>query len=105
MGLEAAAGAIVQFTLIATIVKFAADNIRGVLRTPGWDDQTMVALAVIICAVFDIRLIEAIGGKASIYTVGPWVDYVLGGAAMSGGGAQLIAKMKANVKEVQEAAK
>ena len=104
MGMEAAVGAIIQFTLIATIVGFAIENIKGVFNTPGHWDEIMLAIAVTVCAVYDIQLIEAIGGKVSVYKMGPWLDYAIGGSAMSGGGAQLLAKMKANVAEVQKAA-
>ena len=36
MEMEQAVGTIIQFVLIATIVKFAMDNIKGVWSTPGW---------------------------------------------------------------------
>ena len=104
MGLESAVETIIQFVLIATIVKFAMDNIIGVYDSEGHQDEIMLVLAVGICIVFDLELIESVAGEASAYAVGEWIDYIISGAAMSGGGAALLAKMKQNVAEVKAAA-
>ena len=93
MALENAEETIIQFTLISSVVSFAIQNVKGALENDGWYDEMMLAVGVAICMTFDVTLIEDISGNLSTLSVGPWIDYVIGGSAMAGGGAKLIKKI------------
>ena len=104
MALENAVETIIQFTLISSVVTFAIENVKGALENQGWYDEMMLVLGVAICATFDIALIESISGNMPTLTVGPWIDYVIGGSAMAGGGAKLLRRINRDVAKVKKAA-
>ncbi len=104
MALESAVETIVQFTLISSVVSFGITNVQGALENKGWYDEMMLVLGVAICATFDIALIESISGNRPALTVGPWIDYVIGGSAMAGGGAKLLKRINRDVAKVKQAA-
>ena len=104
MALENAVETIIQFTLISSVVTFAIENVKGALENDGWYDEMMLAIGVGICVVFNVTLIEAISGNLSAVSVGTWVDYVIGGAAMAGGGAKLLRRINRDVDRVKKAA-
>ena len=104
MALEHAVETIIQFTLICSVVTFAIENVKGALENDGWYDEMMLAIGVGICLVFDVTLIESISGNISDLSVGPWVDYVIGGSAMAGGGAKLLKRINRDVDKVKKAA-
>ena len=104
MALESAVETIIQFTLISSVVTFAIENVKGALENDGWYDEMMLGIGVGICVVFDVTLIEAISGNLSSFSVGPWVDYVIGGSAMAGGGAKLLKRINRDVAKVKKAA-
>ena len=104
MALENAVETIIQFTLISSVVSFAIQNVKGALENDGWYDEMMLAVGVAICMTFNVTLIENISGNLSTLSVGPWIDYVIGGSAMAGGGAKLIKKINNEVSSVKSAA-
>ena len=104
MALETAVETIIQFTLISSVVSFGISNVKGALENDGWYDEMMLGVGVAICAVFDITLIEAISGNISALSAGPYVDYLIGGSAMAGGGAKLLRKINKDVSKVKKAA-
>ena len=104
MALENAVETIIQFTLISSVVTFAIENIKGAIGNDGWYDEMMLGIGVGICVVFDVTLIEAISGNMSVMSIGPWVDYVIGGSAMAGGGAKLLRRINRDVDRVKKAA-
>ena len=104
MALVNAVETIIQFTLISSVVTFAIENVKGALENDGWYDEMMLAIGVGICVVFNVTLIEAISGNLSSCSVGPWVDYVIGGSAMAGGGAKLLRRINRDVDRVKKAA-
>ena len=104
MALETAVETIIQFTLISSVVSFGIANVKGALENDGWYDEMMLGVGVAICAVFDITLIEAISGNVPAMSIGPWVDYVIGGSSMAGGGAKLLRRINKDVKTVKKAA-
>ena len=104
MGLEAAIETIIQFTILSSVVTFAAENVRGALHNSGWWDEAMLGLGIVICFVFDVRLIEAISGNASVLQVGGYLDCIIGGSAMAGGGAKLLKRINRDVAKVRKAA-
>ncbi len=104
MALENAIETIIQFTLISSVVSFAIENVKGALENDGWYDEMMLAIGVAICMAFDVTLIEDISGNLSTLSVGPWIDYVVGGSAMAGGGAKLLKRINKDVSEVKKAA-
>ena len=104
MALESAVETIIQFTLISSVVSFAIENVRGALENDGWYDEMMLGIGVGICAVFDVTLIESISGNLPSISVGPWVDYVIGGSAMAGGGAKLLKRINRDVAKIKKAA-
>ena len=104
MALEHAVETIIQFTLISSVVTFAIENVKGALENDGWYDEMMLAIGVAICVTFDVTLIQAISGNLPMLSVGPWVDYVIGGASMAGGGAKLLKKINKDVSSVKSAA-
>jgi hypothetical protein len=104
MALENAVETIIQFTLISSVVTFAIENIKGALENEGWYDEMMLGIGVGICIVFDVGLVEAVSGNLSAFSVGPWVDYVIGGSAMAGGGAKLLKRINKDVAKVKKAA-
>ena len=77
---------------------------KGALENDGWYDEMRLAIGVGICLVFDVTLIESISGNISDLSVGPWVDYVIGGSAMAGGGAKLLKRINRDVSKVKKAA-
>ncbi len=103
MALENAVETIIQFTLISSVVTFAIENVKGALENDGWYDEMMLGIGVGICVVFDVTLIEAISGNLPRFR-GPWVDYVIGGSAMAGGGAKLLKRINRDVAKVKKAA-
>lgn len=104
MGLESAVETIIQFTLISSVVTFAIENVKGALENDGWYDEMMLGIGVGICVVFDVTLIQAISGNLPSFSAGPWVDYVIGGSAMAGGGAKLLRRINRDVERVKKAA-
>tara|TARA_Y100000310_G_scaffold194526_1_gene194514 strand:+ start:130 stop:447 length:318 start_codon:yes stop_codon:yes gene_type:complete len=104
MGMEAAIETILTFTLISSVVTFAVENVKGALENEGLYDEVMLGIGITICVVFDVQLIEAISGKVSALQVGPYVDYLIGGSAMAGGGARLLRRLNRNVSSVKKAA-
>ena len=104
MALENAVETIIQFTLISSVVTFAIENVRGAIRNDGWYDEMMLAIGVGICIVFNVTLIEAISGNMSAMSIGPYVDYLIGGSAMAGGGAKLLKRINRDVAKVKKAA-
>ena len=104
MALENAVETIIQFTLISSVVTFAIENVKGAIGNDGWYDEMMLGIGVGICVVFDVTLIEAISGNISAMSIGPWVDYVIGGSAMAGGGGKLLKRINRDVSKVKKAA-
>jgi hypothetical protein len=104
MGMEAAVETILTFTLISSVVTLAVENVKGALENEGLYDEVMLGIGITICVVFDVQLIEAISGKVSALQVGPYVDYLIGGSAMAGGGARLLRRLNRNVSSVKKAA-
>lgn len=105
MGLESLVETVITFTCISSVVSFALENVRGVVSTKDdhWD-EVMLSLSMLICYVFDIRLIESIAGNVSALSVGNFIDYAIGGSAMAGGGAKLLKRINRDVSKVKEAA-
>ena len=104
MGMEAAVETILTFTLISSVVTFAVENVKGALENEGLYDEVMLGIGITICVVFDVQLIEAISGNVSALQVGSYVDYLIGGSAMAGGGAQLLKRINRDVDKVKKAA-
>ena len=104
MGMEAAIETILTFTLISSVVTFAVENVKGALENEGLYDEGMLGIGITIAVVFDVQLIEAISGKVSTLQVGPYVDYLIGGSAMAGGGAKLLKRINRDVDKVKKAA-
>jgi hypothetical protein len=104
MGLESAVETIIQFTLISSVVTFAIENVKGALENDGWYDEMMLGIGVAICIAFDVSLIESISGNMASISVGPWIDYVIGGSAMAGGGGKLLKRINRDVAKVRKAA-
>ena len=104
MGMEAAVETILTFTLISSVVAFAVENVKGALENEGLYDEVMLGIGITICVVFDVQLIEAISGNVSALQVGSYVDYLIGGSAMAGGGAKLLKRINRDVDKVKKAA-
>ena len=104
MGMEAAIETILTFTLISSVVTFAVENVKGALEHEGLYDEVMLGIGITICVVFDVQLIEAISGNVSALQVGSYVDYLIGGSAMAGGGAKLLKRINRDVDKVKKAA-
>ena len=104
MGMEAAVETILTFTLISRVVTFAVENVKGALENEGLYDEVMLGIGITICVVFDVQLIEAISGNVSALQVGSYVDYLIGGSAMAGGGAKLLKRINRDVDKVKKAA-
>ena len=104
MGMEAAVETILTFTLISSVVTFAVENIKGALENEGLYDEVMLGIGITICVVFDVLLIEAISGNVSALQVGSYVDYLICGSAMAGGGAKLLKRINRDVDKVKKAA-
>ena len=104
MGMEAAVETILTFTLISSVVTFAVENVNGALENEGLYDEVMLGIGITICVVFDVQLIEAISGNVSALQVGSYVDYLIGGSAMAGGGAKLLKRINRDVDKVKKAA-
>jgi len=104
MGMEAAVETILTFTLISSVVTFAVENVKGALENEGLYDEVMLGIGITICVVFDVQLIEAISGNVSALQVGSYVDYLIGGSAMAGGGAKLLKRINKDVDKVKKAA-
>ena len=104
MGMEAAVETILTFTLISSVVTFAVENVKGALENEGLYDEVMLGIGITICVVFDVQLIEAISGNVSALQVGSYVDYLIGGSAMAGGGAKLLQRINRDVDKVKKAA-
>ena len=100
MGMEAAVETILTFTLISSVVTFAVENVKGALENEGLYDEVMLGIGITICVVFDVQLIEAISGNVSALQVGSYVDYLIGGSAMAGGGAKLLKRINRDVDKV-----
>ena len=104
MGMEAAVETILTFTLISSVVTFAVEDVKGALENEGLYDEVMLGIGITICVVFDVQLIEAISGNVSALQVGSYVDYLIGGSAMAGGGAKLLKRINRDVDKVKKAA-
>ena len=104
MGMEAAIETILTFTLISSVVTFAVENVKGALENEGLYDEVMLGIGITICVVFDVQLIEAISGNVSALQVGSYVDYLIGGSAMAGGGAKRLKRINRDVDKVKKAA-
>ena len=104
MGMEAAVETILTFTLISSVVTFAVENVKGALENEGLYDEVTLGIGITICVVFDVQLIEAISGNVSALQVGSYVDYLIGGSAMAGGGAKLLKRINRDVDKVKKAA-
>ena len=104
MGMEAAVETILTFTLISSVVTFAVENVKGALENEGLYDEVVLGIGITICVVFDVQLIEAISGNVSALQVGSYVDYLIGGSAMAGGGAKLLKRINRDVDKVKKAA-
>ena len=104
MGMEAAVETILTFTLISSVVTFAVENVKGALENEGLYDEVVLGIGITICVVFDVQLIEAISGNVSALQVGSYVDYLIGGSAMVGGGAKLLKRINRDVDKVKKAA-
>ena len=116
MGFEQVIESVTIFVLIATIVGFAYENVAGVWMTDNREDDIKLVIAVLICLVFNITLIEdiasvelaengpAVGFQVTLAKIRPWVDNVISGSAMAGGGAALLKKLKKAKADVQKAA-
>ena len=104
MGMEAAIETILTFTLISSVVTFAVEHVKGALENEGLYDEVMLGIGITICVVFDVQLIEAISGNVSALQVGSYVDYLIGGSAMAGGGAKLLKRINRDVDKVKKAA-
>ena len=117
MGFEQVVESVTIFVLIATIVGFAYENVSGViLSTDNREDDIKLLIAVLICVVFNITLIEDIasaelaengppqGFAVTIAKIRPWLDNIISGSAMAGGGAALLKKLKRARNEVSRAA-
>jgi len=104
MGMEAAVETILTFTLISSVVTFAVENVKGALENEGLYDEVMLGIGITICVVFDVQLIEAISGNVSALQVGSYVDYLIGGSAMAGGGAKLLKRINKDVDKGKKAA-
>ena len=104
MGMEAAIETILTFTLISSVVTFAVENVKGALENEGLYDEVMLGIGITICVVFDVQLIEAISGNVTALQVGSYVDYLIGGSAMAGGGAKLLKRINRDVDKVKKAA-
>mgnify|MGYP005819712829 FL=1 len=104
MGMEAAVETILTFTLISSVVTFAVENVKGALENEGLYDEVMLGIGITICVVFDVQLIEAISGNVSALQVGSYVDYLIGGSAMAGGGAKLLKRINKDVAKGKKAA-
>ena len=104
MRMEAAVETILTFTLISSVVTFAVENVKGALENEGLYDEVMLGIGITICVVFDVQLIEAISGNVSALQVGSYVDYLIGGSAMAGGGAKLLKRINRDVDKDKKAA-
>ena len=104
MRMEAAIETIQTFTLISSVVTFAVENVKGALENEGLYDEVMLGIGITICVVFDVQLIEAISGNVSALQVGSYVDYLIGGSALAGGGAKLLKRINRDVDKVKKAA-
>ena len=93
---------VTQFVLVAAIVKLAVENVQNALENEGRYDEIMVAGSVAVCLLFDWGLIELILGTESTFRVGAYVDYIISGAAFSGGGARLLKRLKKAKEELDE---
>ena len=104
MGLEKAVETIIAFSLLSSIVGFGISNVRNALQTDDtYYDEMMLAVGVGICYVFDIKLLESISGNISSMSVGAYIDYLIGGAAMGGSGAKLLSKLNKDVARIKKA--
>ena len=105
MGLEGLVETVITFTCISSVVSFALENVRGVIGTKEdhWD-EAMLVVSIAICYTFDVQLLQSIAGNVSAMSVGPYVDYLIGGSAMAGGGAKLLKRINRDVAKVKKAA-
>ena len=104
MGLEGLVETVITFTCISSVVSFALENIRGVIKTDDHWDEVMLSVSIAICYTFDVQLLQSISGGVSALSVGPYVDYLIGGSAMAGGGAKLLKRINRDVSKVKKAA-
>jgi len=104
MGLEGLVETVITFTCISSVVSFALENVRGVITTDDHWDEVMLGVSIAICYVFDVQLLQSISGGVSALSVGPYVDYLIGGSAMAGGGAKLLKRINRDVSKVKKAA-
>ena len=104
MGLEGLVETVITFTCISSVVSFALENIRGVIKTDDHWDEVMLSVSILICYTFDGQLLQSIAGNVSALSAGPYVDYLIGGSAMAGGGAKLLKRINRDVSKVKKAA-
>ena len=104
MGLEGLVETVITFTCISSVVSFALENIRGVIGTDDHWDEVMLGVSIAICYVFDVQLLQSISGGVSALSAGPYVDYLIGGSAMAGGGAKLLKRINRDGAKVKKAA-
>lgn len=104
MGLEGLVETVITFSCISSVVSFALENVRGVIQTDDHWDEVMLGVSIAICFVFDVQLLQSISGGVSALSAGPYVDYVIGGSAMAGGGAKLLRRINRDVDKVKKAA-
>ena len=104
MGLEGLVETVITFTCISSVVSFALENIRGVIGTDDHWDEVMLGVSIAICYVFDVQLLQSISGGVRALSAGPYVDYLIGGSAMAGGGAKLLKRINRDVAKVKKAA-
>ena len=104
MGLEGLVETVITFTCISSVVSFALENVRGVIGTDDHWDEAMLGVSIGICYVFDVQLLQSIAGNVSAMSAGPYVDYLIGGSAMAGGGSKLLRRINRDVEKVKKVA-
>ena len=80
------------FVSIAAIVGFATDNVKRVLESPDRTDNYELLVAVGICVVFNITIIEDLAHgelqeagsfngrlQALLLSIRPWLDNIISG--------------------------
>ena len=104
MGLEGLVEVVITFSCLSSVVTFALENIKGVLKTEDHWDEITLALSIAICYVFDIQLLGNIAGGVSALSAGPYVDYLIGGSAMRGGSSKLLRRINRAPAKARKAA-
>ena len=78
-----------QFALLSGILKLAVDNVKAARINPSWWPEVTLVIGVVVCIVFDFRMIQTIVQTMprSLFGMldGGYADNVFTGLALAGG--------------------